>query len=197
MVDARETQHVIDEPDEPVRLLRDVLAVLALLCLGKTAFGEKLGIAVENGERRFELVGYARNEVLAQIFVGAELRRHKIEVAFKLAELLHAVALRHGDVVIAPGNLARGAGELADGIRRRAGCDRDEHRDGRHRDEQKQYVLGGVAENKIAYVVALLEDDAVSHERAEGEREKRRDDHEDQQEDRQPRADAPHRITAR
>ena len=168
-----------------------------LLGLGKTAFGEKLGIAVENGERRFELVGYARNEVLAQIFVRAELRRHKIEVAFKLAEFLHAVALRHGDVVIAPGDLARGAGELADGIRRRAGCDRDEHRHCRHGDEQKQYVLGGVAENKIAYVVALLEDDAVSHERAEGEREKRRDDHEDQQEDRQPRADAPHRITAR
>lgn len=32
--------------------------------------------------------------------------------------------------------------------------------------------LGGVAENKIAYVVALLEDDAVSHERAEGEERK-------------------------
>lgn len=55
---------------------------------------------------------------LLQIFVGAELRRHKIEVALKLAEFLHAVALRHGDVVIAPGDLARGAGELADGIRR-------------------------------------------------------------------------------
>lgn len=118
VVDAREAQHVIDEPDEPVGLLRDVLAVLALLGIGKTAFGEKLGIAVENGERRFELVGYARNEVLAQIFVGAELRRHKIEVAFKLAEFLHAVTLRHGDIVIAPGDLARGAGELADGIRR-------------------------------------------------------------------------------
>ena len=141
-------------------------------------------------------MGYARNEILAKIFVGAKLRRHKIEVALELAEFLDAVTLGYGDVIIAAGDFARGAGKLADGVRRRAGCDRDEYRDRRHSDEQQQYVLGGIAEEEIAHVVAL-EEDAVSHERADRERKKRRDDHKDQQKDRQPRADAPHRITAR
>ena len=56
VVDARETEHIVDKPGETVGFLRNVPAVFALLIRGKPAFGEKLGVAVENGERRFELV---------------------------------------------------------------------------------------------------------------------------------------------
>ena len=101
---------------QPLALLREQARVFFTL-LGceqgavlLRVFLQQAGVAVHHGQRRFQLVGDAGDEIFAQQLVAAQLPRHAVEVHGQLVHLVLAVGGVHLHVEIPAGD---GAGRIA------------------------------------------------------------------------------------